>query len=182
MTDFSSINGKIYYINSSDITDTTVRTLIKIVNDQKRNVVVRELVENLVASVPEKNYRGEIERIFNYVKNHMRYTRDINGVEFVRTPLKHIELIRSVRGFSFGDCDDHSVLLATLLESGGYKARFAIIQSPDNPRNTFNHIYVEVLIPPQRGVSPHWLSLDATVKNRPFGWSPEYKARKIYNI
>ena len=110
----------------------------------------------LVQSVPPRDWRGEICSLFKYVRDHIRYVRDIEGVETLQTPPATIDL-------EAGDCDDKSTLLAALLASIGYQSRFVAVgyRQPDS----YQHVYVEALL------DGEWVPLDATVP-KPFGWRP----------
>lgn len=127
--------------------------------------------------MPEKDWEGEIKAIFEFVKRIVRYTRDVDGVEYVKTPLRHLLEYQSY-GVSYGDCDDMSLLLATLLRSAGYRTRFVIIRPPNVPVQAFTHIYVEALQPATR----KWVALDATMKDKPFAWCPPSVARREFYV
>jgi transglutaminase-like putative cysteine protease len=151
--------------------------MVNIVNSQKKDPFVRTTVENILHYIPEKKWTEEVEKIYLYVKKKIRYTRDIANIEFIKTPVKHLTDIQE-RGLSWGDCDDHSILLATLLESAGYRAKFVIIRSPSNPINTFNHIFVKVFNPDKND----WVCLDPTAKDKPLYWCPPSVKSKEYLI
>lgn len=110
---------------------------------------------SIVAPVPNKAYAGEARAIKEWVRQNIRYTRDINGVETLQIPEKTLE-------FEQGDCDDHSILVAALLESIGHPARFRAISTGGS---AFNHVYVETRI------GPRWLSVETT-ENWPMGHVP----------
>jgi len=164
-------------IHTNNLTETTIAYLTNYVKQFRKNELIRNEVENILKFVPEKNWIAEIEAIFEYVKSYVRYTRDIYKVETVKTPLRHIIDIKN-NGLSFGDCDDIALLLATLLNSAGYKCRFVLLQSPNNKANTFNHILVSVLLPKEN----KWVYLDATEKDKPIGYIPPYIRLKEYLI
>ena len=69
---------------------------------------IRELAVQLVRRAPPKDWQREIEALFNFVRNNVRYVRDIHAVETVQTPAKTLE-------FRAGDCDDMVTLLAAML-------------------------------------------------------------------
>ena len=121
----------------------------------KVDPLVREFALSLVRGVPENDYGKEIAVMFYYVRDNIRYVRDIRGIETVQTPEKTLQ-------YKQGDCDDQSVLLATLLEIVGNETRFKAVGY--TPR-FFQHVYVEVYINGQ------WIALDPIVKMH-LGWSP----------
>lgn len=105
-----------------------------IVSRYKTNLEIRSLAMNIVSFLPGKDERGEIEAIFCFVRDHIRYVKDIYGVETIATPDKTLE-------FGQGDCDDQSVLLATLLESIGYQTGFKLTGYNSK---VLEHVYVVV--------------------------------------
>jgi transglutaminase-like putative cysteine protease len=169
--------GQTQIIQTVNLTETTLQKLIALSNEQKSDPLIRRTIERIFRPIKEKDWTAEIKAIFGYVKSAMRYTRDICDVEYVKTPVRHI-LEYNTYGVTFGDCDDSSLLLSALLGAAGYKTRFVIIRSAGNPHNTFNHIYTEVLNPATR----EWLALDATMKDKPFGWTPTALAKRIFSV
>jgi transglutaminase-like putative cysteine protease len=129
-------------------------------------------VEKILSSVPEKQWTLEIQALFTWVKDHIRYLRDVEGIEYVQTPVRHIINIMK-KGISYGDCDDSSLLMATLLLSAGYKARFVIIRQAGNAH--FSHIFSEAY-DPSIGT---WVALDCTMKDKPYGWRPEGERKEF---
>ena len=67
----------------------------------------------------------------------------------------------------FGDCDDKSTLLATMLESIGHPCRFVAIGYTRS--GEFEHVFVETR------VGANWLGLDATLDVEA-GFVPMYPA------
>jgi len=74
--------------------------------------------------------------IYNWTNTHIAYTWDPVDIEWLQSP--DITLKKG-----YGDCDDHSILAASLLESLGIPTRFIIVKV--NPRypTKYTHIYVE---------------------------------------
>ena len=138
-------------------TNTTLRLMRRFVHDYKSSGQVRETALALISGVRQKDWVGEVRAIFDWVRDHIRYTRDINGVETLQTPLVTMEL-------EAGDCDDKSTLLASLLESIGHPTRFvaAGYQAP----NRYSHVYVETRL------GTRWVPLDATLIDKPMGSIP----------
>jgi Transglutaminase-like superfamily len=66
-----------------------------------------------------------------------------------------------------GDCDDHSTLLAAMLESVGFETRFNTISTGGDP-DEFSHVFTEVK---ERGTG-RWLAMDSTVRSSYPGWRP----------
>lgn len=133
----------------------TLEAMRQQVKEGKRDMSVRQTAGDLTQHIQQKNYLGEVKALHRFVRDNIRYTRDISGIETIQGPAYTLE-------HGFGDCDDKSSLLASLLESIGHKTRFvAVGKSPDN----FNHVYVETR------VGKDWFPLETT-EPVAAGWSP----------
>ena len=79
-------------------------------------------------------------QLLAHVISSMQYVRDPYGVEALHDPVRFVEE-RLRNGFRpFGDCDDMSIYLATLLKSVGHRPRFRILSRHDD--GAFHHILV----------------------------------------
>lgn len=134
--------------------------MAKLASQSKTTPRVRETALCIVGVVPGKHYRGEIDRIFVWVRDHIRYTRDVRGVETVQTPSKTLD-------YKQGDCDDQCVLLAALLESIGIETRFKAVGFAPH---SFQHVYLEARDDSKNG-GGKWIALDPT-ERVPVGWEP----------
>ena len=132
----------------------TVRLMRRFVQQYKRVHAIREEALSLVGGLRQKDWFGEVNAIFTWVRDHIRYVRDIHGVETVQTPLVTMEL-------GTGDCDDKSTLLATLLETIGHPTRFVAVGF--SAPGKYSHVYVETRI------GDRWYPLDATLIDQPIG-------------
>lgn len=131
--------------------------MAELVKYGKRNAAVREKAARLTEGLPQKDRIGEIRALFNYVQKHIRYIRDPRGVEILNYPDQIMQQ-------EWGDCDDKSVLLASLLEAIGHPTRFAAVGF--NAPGEYSHVFVDTIVGDKK-----WLSLDTT-EPRPMGWRP----------
>lgn len=141
----------------------TLRTMVKLAREFKKDAGVREMAMRLVRNLPQYDGIGEVKALHAFVRDGIRYTHDIRGVETVQTPRATLEI-------GGGDCDDKSLLLAALLESIGKPARFVAIQC-GGPR--FSHVLVET-----RVGKGGWMPLE-TIKPVPAGWCPPGVTKKM---
>lgn len=123
------------------------------------------LAREVTDPLPPKNYYAEIKALFQWVKDHIRYVRDVRDTETVATPVATLQI-------GSGDCDDMSLLLSALLESIGVRTRFAALGFP--PDNNYSHVLVEAQVGPK-----HWMPLDAIVAGSTPGWYPPNVSRKM---
>ena len=144
----------------------TLALMVKLARQGKKSYVVRRLAEQITSDIRQKDWREEARAVQEYVRDHVRYVKDINGVETVATPEQTISRL-------MGDCDDKSLLTASLLESVGHPTRFvAVGRAP----NRFVHVLVETLI------ANRWVPVETT-ENVPLGWyPPDMPYRLVYHV
>jgi transglutaminase-like putative cysteine protease len=127
-----------------------------LVKTGKKDLNVRLAAMLAVQHLQQKDYFSEMQAIFEFVRDEIRYVRDVRNVETLSTPDKTLE-------FKQGDCDDKSVLLAAMLESIGHPTRFVAVGfKPDD----YVHVFVETKL------GQKWIALDST-EPVPVGWRPK---------
>lgn len=134
----------------------TLKIMRSLVLRYKTDPMIRDTALSLTADVRQRDWRNEIRAIFEYVRDRIRYVRDVSRVETLQIPTVTMEL-------EAGDCDDQSTLLATLLESVNHPSRFVAVGYDEPGR--YSHVYVE------SKVGEAWIPLDPTAP-KPFGWAP----------
>jgi len=145
----------------------TVGYIIELIKRGAKDFCVRQAAICIfrLYGVRPKDFFGEIAALFDWVKNNIRYTRDIFRVELLHSARRILEL-------RAGDCDDMTILLAAMLESTGHPVRVVIIGRHPNRKKLFSHIYLETLY---KNV---WIALDPTM-NKPVGWAPPAPNKKV---
>lgn len=133
----------------------TLNHMRRLTRQYKKSPVVRQLALAIVDGTLQKNYPAEIHKIHSFVRDRIRYVKDINGVETLQSPVKTLEIKQ-------GDCDDKATLLAALLESIGHPTRFVALGFRPN---SFNHVLLETRLGRQ------WISLETTEPVE-MGWYP----------
>ena len=144
----------------------TAGYIARLIREGARDFFVRQAaIDVLFASrVRPKDYIGEITALFEWVRRHLRYTRDPFRIEVLHSARRLLEL-------RAGDCDDHVILLGAMLKSVGHPVRL-VLTGPDARRpGLFSHIYLESW---SRG---RWIPLDATMSH-PAGWAPRTPVRR----
>lgn len=124
----------------------------------RTNPTIRAKAIELTRGLKQKNWTGEIAALHEFVRDQIRYVKDIRDVETVATPETVLEI-------GVGDCDDKAVLLASLLESIGHPAMFRAVGFAPG---VFSHVYVKTLIGRRPG---RWVGLETT-EPKPLGWEP----------
>lgn len=140
--------------------------MVKEAQRSKLNFEIRDTALRLVGALPQKAYLSEVKVIHRYVRDEIRYVKDIEGVETLATPIETIRMGQ-------GDCDDKALLAAALLISIGHPVRFvAVGRQPGE----FEHVLIETLI------ANKWIPVETT-ENVPVGWYPPSMTQRIvYNI
>ena len=122
------------------------------------STMVRQLAVSLTNNLPQKDWNSETNALFTFVRDRIRYVKDVAGVETLHTA----ERILQNRS---GDCDDKAILLAALLKSIGHSVRFVACGFRDP--NNCEHVFVET----RPGNVGDWIALETTMPV-PMGWSP----------
>ena len=137
----------------------TLKLMRGLVRRYKTAASIRTLSQILTRNLPDKNYTREADVIFKFVRDKVRYVRDVNGVETIQTPIQTIKL-------GSGDCDDKSLLVATMLESIGHPTRFIAVGLNGGG---FSHVFAETKI---GNNNDRWVSLETT-QVVPMGMKPK---------
>jgi transglutaminase-like putative cysteine protease len=148
----------------------SARLIANLIRQGARDFYVRQKAIQIFreAGAPPKDRFAEVCALFNWVRNNIRYTRDIFRVELLHTARRMLEL-------RAGDCDDMTILLGAMLISTGHPVRLALAGfRPKKPR-AYSHIYPEV------SVKGKWIALDPTM-DRPIGWASPALWKRICEI
>jgi len=152
--------------DGKDGTLATLKVMRDITRQGKTSLSVRNLAVGLTGQLRAKDWLNELKILHRFVRDKIRYVRDIKGVETVQTP----DVTLSIGS---GDCDDKSVLLASLLESIGHPTRFVAVGfEPDD----FVHVLVETRI------GTAWIPAETTEPVE-IGWYPKGTVSRmvVYN-
>jgi hypothetical protein len=126
-----------------------------------------------LATCPPRVDLCEIESVWNFVVQNVRYVYDTTNVDVFVTAEETLDA-------GGGDCDDFTILFAALLMSIGFQVRARVISTPEAP-NEWVHIYPLVGIPKDNPTD--WMPLDATVTGSKPGWEYEDIAKtRDYNF
>lgn len=102
--------------------------------------------------------------IHNWVRDNIKYTPDVSGLESLQEPLITLKN-------RFGDCDDMVILLCSMLKSIGFDVGVVGVNAGGED---FNHVYS--VIRTDNG----WIFSDTTGSNNPLGFEiqPELYTKK----
>jgi len=138
----------------------TLEIMRELVHQAKKRHAIRILALRITKNINQKDYTKEIKKIFHFVQRKIRYVKDIRGHETLQIPEVTVKMRQ-------GDCDDKSILIASLLESIGFKTRFVAVGFV--PKK-FSHVYTEVFL------KNKWIALETTEP-----WEIGRKPKKVLN-
>lgn len=139
----------------------TLEYMRKLARDGSVTPEIRETAISVCAHLPNKDYIGECDAIRTFVSSNIRYVRDVEDVETIQTPSCTLR-IRA------GDCDDHAILLSSLLISIGFVCRLVALDFG----NGFQHVIAQAL------VDGEFISCETT-EEVCLGWIPENVVRTM---
>jgi len=119
---------------------------------------IRLLAQDLTHDSLPYDQAAEAEALQAFVRDNIRYVRDVNGVETVQSP-------RLTLRTGSGDCDDKTGLLASLLYSIGFPVRYVLAATNPRQPTQFTHIYPEAAI---RNLG--WVPLETIIPGAGFGY------------
>ena len=138
----------------------TLAMMRRLVHEGSRQVEVREAAIDAVrrAGVRPHDTVGELNALYRFVRDGIRFTGDIAGVETLQGPRYTLHL-------GAGDCDDRAVLLGSLARSIGLPVdlKFRAIGTDRRRPGRFSHVYTVARL---RGRE---IALDPTYRETPMG-------------
>ncbi len=111
----------------------TLCAMAALADAAKTDLLIRHTALDIIRAWPEKDRIAEAEALQSWVRDNIRYTGDVTGVETVQAPSVTLAV-------QCGDCDDKSTLLAALLLSVGHTPRLVALGSAPGE---FSHVMVE---------------------------------------
>jgi transglutaminase-like putative cysteine protease len=155
--------------------DTLIAMRAKAVEARK---TLRPLAEQICAKIESGSYNDEINALYCWVCQNVKYRQDIHNVEYLRAPQRLIESGQ-------GDCDDMACLLASLCMALGHECRFVVVGfEPNVP----SHVICQVAI---RGRAQQggggageklWVTLDPVADENTAQMHGRVKYAKVFTI
>lgn len=127
-----------------------------LIRDGKTDPAVMRAAHSIVYTQPERDEIGEAAALYDYVRDYVRYVKDVHGVETLCAPAKTLQRM-------IGDCDDQTMLLCALAEAAGYPTR---LKMAGYSGRDFEHVYCEIF------AAGNWYACDPTERDAHFGWEP----------
>lgn len=121
----------------------------------RQSIFIRNFTVGLLTEdVPNDDKPAMARKVVSFVRERMKFTEDPQGVELIISPVSLLEDI-SAQGFAWGDCDDHTLLLASMLQSIGIDCRIIAVRLYST--KYFDHVINRITIHGQSwDVDPCW--------------------------
>jgi hypothetical protein len=140
-----------------------------------RDPRMRKLALQITSRCRDRDAECEARAIHDWTKRNIRYTGDVAPIKMGRNgPVEGVDLFQSAYRtveFGGGDCDDHSVLNATLLALNGITPKLRITAAKGQGRN-WGHIYTMAGMP--KNTPKTWKALDTTLPHGRYGTEAPY--------
>lgn len=134
----------------------TLRLMRGVVREARKDTAIRYFATSLCRDLRQHDYLAEARAIHEFVRDRVRYVRDIRGVETIQIPRATLEE-------RAGDCDDKTTLFCALAESIGFRTAFKAVGL--NGRR-IAHVY-PVVIHRGRGIAAE------VIRPVPLRWEPD---------
>lgn len=163
------MKGISYEIPEGDAgTRKTLSVMARMVNEYKKHPQIIKLARQIVRSCPVRRFDCEAEHLFRWVRDNMRWVRDVYGVETLATPIRVLEM-------GGGDCDELSILLASLYMAIGFPVKFIAVANNPKYKQSFSHVFVAVDLTGDGD----WVSADPSNPSAEFGWETPTQYRRM---
>lgn len=117
--------------------DKTLSLMRELITEGSVDPDIRMVAVKLTQSCPDRDTICEITKIFNFVKKNFRFVSDVVGYETLQRPSRMIVMINNGNGA--GDCDDHQILIQSLLNSIGIDTDMVV--GRDSLDREYHHVY-----------------------------------------
>lgn len=166
-------------IRSGDagVTD-TLKLMAQVARQYKTNPLLRQTSARIVQSCPGKDELCEVSALQAWVSSNIRYVSDVLDVETVQTPDYTLQE-------RYGDCDDHSLLVATLLMAIGIPAAYCAMGVGGGP---FSHVLAVAIV--RQHTQVRYIPCETTVTRDPSNgqrigvgwWPPDATCVRFWHI
>lgn len=131
----------------------TLRLMRQMIGAARTDPRIIQAAHSIVYLTPERDEVAEACALYEWVRDHVRYVRDVHGLETLTTPVKVLQRLT-------GDCDDQTMLLCALAESVGIPTRLVM---SGYQSNEFEHVYCQLFAAGQ------WIDCDCIERSFSFG-------------
>lgn len=147
--------------------------------ESARDEVIRRRAFELIRGLEEEDDFGQLDLIFLYVRDGIRYIEDPAGEDLYQSPEKTMQL-------GFGDCNNKVALLGSLARSIGFPVRtcWAFLAKPEALSDMAFHVWAEVDVSKSKNFDSRigdfnhrWVACETTPG--PESWGRRLHGRKL---
>jgi len=163
----------------------TLEIMKQVAQERKTSPLVRQTALQIIQSVPQNDRVAECLAIGDWVRANMRYTFDVASEEQLTDPLTLLDQINKQIPCTSSDCDDMSLLTATLLLSIGYTdIVFCAVRydKTATSRDSFDHVYTAVYVKDFKTGQEIRIPLDCILPDAPMGSEVESASLTEYAL
>lgn len=145
--------------------------MARLIKEGAKDQTIRDKAAQLVRGLSvrdsnARNYLAQANAIFQFVRDHVRYLRDIDGMETLH-PAPWVLVNR------YGDCDDKTVLSMALARAIGFPVRIVAVGYHGQ---SYSHVFGQFRF--GRG----WVTMECC-ENQPLGWTtPGITVRMVRHV
>ena len=152
-------------------TSQTIDLIRKAVWQGLSDARVRAQLAQILQGVQAYDTPAELQAIYAWVHQNIRFTNDPVGHETVSTASWTI-------AHGIGDCDDiNAVLIPTLVMSAGIPAHLVTVSNDPSDPSRFSHVYAEA------EVNGRWIPIDAARPGASFGTTVrQYGRKRVWSL
>jgi len=150
---------------------TTISNILSLIKQGKNDSKIRDTAVYILKSqgISATDYFKIFDAMLNFVRENIMFVRDPTKEDVCFHPIYTLNK-------GYGDCEDHSIVLASLLESIGIPTELVIISKTGD---VWDHAYIKVGYPPDK--PNKWIPLDGTISGPP-GTEVKYVKQKIFKV
>lgn len=129
--------SRIQISDSAPDADTIITAIYRLGEQFAQNPYVRQVALAIVGPTTNNNLQFQVSQLVNFVKRNVTYVRDPAFAEWLTSPVSMLQQIGQGQRAQ-GDCDDHVLLLNSLLGAMGIEAIPVAVKL--NGAAVFNHV------------------------------------------
>jgi hypothetical protein len=151
----------------------TIKVMRRLIDQDLATSSFVNFARNLVRNVPSHDELSEVEALYDWVHQNIRFVKDPVTKEAVMAPSDVLRMRQ-------GDCEESASLMGGLALAIGYPARLVTVAAQPSAPDEFSHVYAEIEVPPG---SNNWVAADAARPHSQFGvHPPEYYRRRAWSL
>ncbi|MBR2240840.1 MAG: hypothetical protein IJ890_05625 [Clostridia bacterium] len=121
----------------------TAKLIKDLILSSTNNLSYRLLVEDICRNTEYASEFAILDILYRYGRKHFTYLKDIETVEYIKTPDRIYNEIQ-VTGKFVGDCDDATVFMGSMIINAGFLPIIRLIEIENS--GYFSHIYCYTVV------------------------------------